>query len=482
VTPTGQPLSIAPASAETDAVARFPRLAIASGIVNAVLVAWILGMWHSSFQLPLAAILLLGFVYVACAALFAAAGAHYYWRHAKFRSRFTQQELMLTWAAAWVWAPAVLLFLRRDFLWAPLLAALAAAFPACSMRWLRTKAERAHTPNGTRQPTAQPSVQPIFAETLQSIPWDWRGVVIAVCVYLACVEFVFGDTLFACIFAAVGAFLFAGQRAAAWDGRAEVLSSPDQARARLLWSTLLAVLFTAWALAPGGQAGSGFLVPATVAAKSASPANKPDIVEPGGPGDYQSVILWPLKPDKQEIGAPVLAANTSDLTKPQTIRFNGAYWYFQAPANEPGPRAHQAHGNPLDVSIHTVNFKPLMMQAHQKLAAPIRLSTLREMDVTVLNRDNARGLLSIGVLLTDSAAPGRPALNPLNLGTQPLISSQPDHFQVKTVSVPETLHFAVPSQGRMKRFDGITILILPDESRMERGARVAIDHFDLVPR
>jgi hypothetical protein len=478
VTPSGQPFaSIAPASAEVKGIARFPRLAIASGIVNAFLAAWILVMWHNSFQLPFIALLFPALVYVACATLLAAAGARYYWRQAKFRSLFTWREMLFTWAAAWVWMPAVVLFLRRDFIWAPLFAALAAALPACSMRWLQVKAERARPRNGTEQPPAQLPIQPIFAATLQPTPWDWHGTVIAICIYAACTSFARGDTLLACAVAAVGAFLLAEQRAAAWDGRAEALSSPDRARTRLIWSSLLAVLVTALALAPGQQRGGGFVVQA-VAAKSANAGKKPGILEPGGPGDYQSVILWPLKHEEQ-IVAPIPVPDPSALTRQQSIRFTGAYWYFQAPAEEPGPHAHQAHGNPLDVSIHTVNSRPLLMQAHQKLAAPIRLSTVREMNITVLNRDNQPGLLSIGVLLTDSASPGRPALD---LGVQPLVSSQPDHFQVKSVSVPETLRFTVPSPSRSRRFDGITILILPDENRMEMGAKVAIDHFDLVPR
>lgn len=187
MTPSGQTLSIASPSAETNGIARFPRLAIACGIVNAVLAAWILIRWHNSFRLPWIALLLLALVYVACSAFFAAAGARYYWRNTKFHSRFTQQDLMFTWAAAWVWAPAVVLFLRRDFLLAPLLTALAAALPACSMRWLRIKAEHACS-----QPSAQPAIQSIFAATLQPIPWDWRGTAIAICIYATCAAFKYG--------------------------------------------------------------------------------------------------------------------------------------------------------------------------------------------------------------------------------------------------------------------------------------------------
>ena len=171
--------------------------------------------------------------------------------------------------------------------------------------------------------------------------------------------------------------------------------------------------------------------------------------------------------------------NAAPLTQRQTIRFSGEYWYFESPAEEPGPNAHTAHGNPMDVSIHTLNTRPLMMQAHQKLAKPIRLSTVRAIDVTMLNRDNDPGILSIGVILTDSTASTYKA--GLDLGLQPLTSTQPDHFTVKAAPVSEKLHFAIPAQSRQNHFDGITVMILPAANRMHSGARVAIDHFDLVP-
>ena len=431
-------------------------------------------MWHNSFKLPPAALLLIALAYVACSTLLAAAGARYYWSQAKFRSSFTQQELILTWAAAWVWMPAIVLFLRRDFIWAPLLAALAVTLPARSTQWLRTKAERSIPSDAT----GQPAQQPIFAATLHPIPWDWHGLIIAICVYASCASFFDGDTPLACIIAAAGAFLFAQRHAAAWDGRAEVLSSPRRAQTRLIWSTVLAILITALALMPGQQSSGGFDI-LSVAAKSAKATKKPDVTEPGGLGSYHSVILWPEKPEKQLIVPPDLL-NAAPLTQPQTIRFSGEYWYFESPAEEPGPNAHMAHGNPMDVSIRTLNTRPLMMQAHQKLAKSIKLSSVRAIDITMLNRDNDPGILSIGVTLTDSAASDY--RGGLDLGLQPLVSTQPDHFTLKTVPASEKLHFSVPVPSRQRRFDGITVMILPTASRMHSGAHIAIDHFDLVPR
>jgi hypothetical protein len=441
---------------------------MAGGVLNALVAAWLLAWWHDSFALPRFVILLIAAAYVAVSALAAAAGARYYWRRSKFRSRYTLEELVLTWGAAWVWAPAVVLLLRRDLFWAPTLAAVAAALPACTMRWLQVKAERGQADGKT----IERAPQPIFTETLQPIPWDWRGTAIAMCVYAALAAYFDVDSLIACAAAAVAAFLFAGQRAAALDERAERLTTRERARGQLAWSAMLAILATTLALLQGPHRG-GSAVDA-VAAK----VKKADVNEPSGLGNYNSVILWPQKPEKQILVPPDLLP-AAPLVNQQTIRFTGVYWYFEAPADEPGPHAHVAHGNPMDVSIRTLNPRPLMMQAHQKLGKPIRLSSMRAMDVTLLNRDNDRGTLSIGVILTDSTQGDKIGVN---LGLQPLPSSEPEHFTIKTAPVTETLRFQIPAQPRTRQFDGITVMIFPDASRMHSGARVAIDHFDLAPR
>lgn len=463
--------SIAPVLPEAHSEARFPRSAMVGGALNAIVVSWLLAWWHDNFPLPSIVLFFIALLYVALATLAAAAGARYYWKRAKFRSRFTLPQLIWTWAAAWVWAPAVVLLLRRDLYWAPLLAAVAAALPACVMHWLRVPSNRMRA---VEEPKTN---QAIFAATLQPVPFDWHGTAIAACVYLACAAFSDGDTLIACAIAAIGAFLFADQRAAAFDSTAEAMLTPQRMQKRLIWSAVLAVIATMLALAPGKH-GSAADISAAVRAVHAATTKQTRGNAAPGLGDYRSVILWPVRP-KDQLIVPSELLNSTPLTQQKTIQFTGAYWYFQAPETEPGPHAHLAHGDPLKVSIRTVNLRPITMQAHQNLAKPIRLSTVREIDVTTLNQDNERGMLSIGLLLTDSGLPQRQALN---LGIKPLPSSEPEHFQVKTTPVEETLRFAVPPQARSRRFDGITVLIVPDITRMNTGARVAIDSFNLIPR
>ena len=168
-----------------------------------------------------------------------------------------------------------------------------------------------------------------------------------------------------------------------------------------------------------------------------------------------------------------------DARKPLTIRFNGSYWYFHPRDNAAGTKAHIARGSPLTVDIRSANYVPLIMEAHQSLAAAIPLACCREIRVTIENGDNAPGILALGVLLTDSTSLGKPTLY---LGQQTVVSTEPGHFAVKSSPVPEELRFPIPSSARIQRFDEVTVIFFPDTVRPDRGAKIAIKQFDLSPR
>jgi hypothetical protein len=161
------------------------------------------------------------------------------------------------------------------------------------------------------------------------------------------------------------------------------------------------------------------------------------------------------------------------------IRFDGAYWYFQPPDTRPGRTAHQAHGTPLAVNIQSNNSFPLMMEAHQRLIGPVRLSHCSEIDVEIQNRDNLPGELSLAVLLADSGLPSAPSLY---LGEREIETSLPAFFSFKAAPVSETLRFAIPATGTIRRFDDITVILLSDEGHMMTGPKIAIDQFRLLPR
>ena len=196
---------------------------------------------------------------------------------------------------------------------------------------------------------------------------------------------------------------------------------------------------------------------------------------------FQGIVLFTVE-EKKEVLPPLPMERDllrSGMTRPLVIRFDGSYWYFQAPEHGPGAHPHLTHGDPVAVSIYSTGRVPLAMQAHQTLTQPVDLRPVGAMQVTVRNGDNRVGRIDMGILLADSTAPGKPTLY---LGTQPIVSTEPDHFAVKTNPVTETISYTIPERRAIRKFDEVTVLFFPDAMRMTLGARVGIQQFEFMPR
>jgi hypothetical protein len=196
---------------------------------------------------------------------------------------------------------------------------------------------------------------------------------------------------------------------------------------------------------------------------------------------FESVILWPA-PEKKKIVAPQpvsISPLATRAAKPLVIHFDGAYWYFQPPDKHPGLNAHLARGSPLAVDIGTNNFFPLTMEAVQRLNTAIRLAPLREIQVTVENRDNLPGPIALSVALTDTAMPGKPSLS---LGSEPVLSTESGVLALKPAPTEEVLRFFVPERATTSKFDEITVFFLPDVAHFNVGPKIAIQQFVMVPR
>jgi hypothetical protein len=248
-----------------------------------------------------------------------------------------------------------------------------------------------------------------------------------------------------------------------------------RATLRLLCLIVPAVLVTFWALLKGVAHRDGLWGLSAAAAGNtkqagaAASAKKQDDSSTHIGNGYESVILWPFPPKKQ-IVAPIqppelLAPGT---TQPLVIRFNGEYWYLQPPDIRPGPKTHHANGTPLEVHIASANSFPLLMQAHQYLRSPIRIARCRELRVDVENRETEPGSVAIAVWLKNSTTPGAPAVY---LGEQPI-----------TNAGSEEIIFAVPPGSKVRSFDEISVMMLPEAGHQRVGPRVAIRQFEFVPR
>jgi hypothetical protein len=455
------------------------RFLVMAGLVNALIVAVLLCRLPASHHPSLMGLLFRAAAYVLLGALAGTAGAWAYWRHAASsgaRIPLPFRLFALLCAAGWVWVPAIVLLAAQEAPVAAVVASLAAALLAVGLR--RAIPVLTETP-------ADSEDRELFAATLRTPRREAQGYVIAGCIYLAGFALNDREHLAASGLLALSAFLFVWQLTQAPPRPVHARFGNTRASLRLVRIAFPAILVTLWALFDGvsyrNRLGESNTASAHGNSASAS-SPKPTYFDAATALDgYESIVLWP-EPPKKEIIAPVQLTpepNDPHLTKPLVIRFNGAYWYFQPPSDKPGPHAHITHGSPLAVDIHSTTYIPLTMEAHQSLARPLRLGCCGAIEVEIENRDNRPGPLALALLLTDTASAGKPSLY---LGQQPILSSDPSRFVVKSAPVHETLRFAIPAHSSLKKFDELTLVVMSDPLRLDMGARIAIAQFELQPR
>jgi hypothetical protein len=469
------------AEPEPPRIVRFAALLAAAGLVNALIMALIVCRLPESHRPSMAALCARALLYVFAAALAGLGAARFYWNRSSTPPRCDPPlpfvRFALANAAAWVWTPAFVLLTGQDSPFVAAIAVIAAALLGAGMRGLTLSA--APAPD-----EAVPALQEreLFAESLAVAPREFHGYAIAVCIYLAAIAFYDHEAVEAAALLAFCAFLVA------WRLALSTRPGPDAGPAirrggwRLARVAASAVLVTLFALLFGVEQRNRAEAAAGAAAGDVPGARSPRATQDSTSvfSGYESLILWPA-PEEKKILAPQPAATTlaPGARKPLIIRFTGPYWYFQPPDKRPGMLAHQAHGTPLDVDVKANNFIPLSMEAHQSLGSPVRLACCKELQVAIENRDKWPGEIELGVLLTDSTAPGKPEFY---LGQQPIRSSQPGHGVTGAEPVREVLHFALPAHARIRKFDGITVLFIPDAQGLEIGPRIAVDEFELLPR
>jgi hypothetical protein len=70
----------------------------------------------------------------------------------------------------------------------------------------------------------------------------------------------------------------------------------------------------------------------------------------------------------------------------------------------------------------------------------------------------------------------------LYLGEQPIVSTQPRRFSIKTEPVFETLRFAVPANPKLSDFSQITLMVMPDIEHLYIAPKIAIQEISIFPR
>jgi hypothetical protein len=203
-----------------------------------------------------------------------------------------------------------------------------------------------------------------------------------------------------------------------------------------------------------------------------NPAGATELPDPAasglGSGGFPGVILRPArKPKSMTLVVPRLnaSAQAEKVTRPLTIPFTGEYWMYQPPFIQPPRTSVIREGTPLELSFHTSNGTMLSMEARQRLGVPIELSCCGRLDVDIAQRGQIAELL-LKVTLTDSQTKRN-----LELGMAPV-----------GLNASETLHYPIPPDSAIKKFDEIRIVYRRRGMGYSRSISVAVERFQLVPR
>jgi hypothetical protein len=457
---------------------------VGAGLVNATIAGFLLCRLPDAHSPTLTALFVRAVVYVAIGGLAGVGGAWFYWQSAASPFRADPPvpfaEFATVCAAGWVWVPAMVIFSAQVSAAASWVAMIGAYLLAVG---LRNSTAPVFAPVAAQG--EYPEDTELFATAIYRAPFEASGYVIAVCLFAAGAALAMRSNYTAVALLAAVGFLFAWKRTVPRMQDLQPGSEYRRAVRRVVRVALPAVVVTAWALLAGVAHRNRGGLDAALAAGNGADARRDSGTanwnEPSAQGGFESVILWPIPPKKQII--PPVPEPRNFLgpgrSRPMIIRFDGTYWYYQRPEKRPGRTAHQAHGNPMTVDIESSNSLPVVMEAHQRLIGPVRLSRCGDIDVEIENRDNVRGALSLGLLLADSTQPNKPTLY---LGSKEIQTSMPGFFFEKTAPVLETLRFAIPTTGAMRKFDQITVMLLPDVEHFMVGPKIAIEQFELQPR
>lgn len=198
---------------------------------------------------------------------------------------------------------------------------------------------------------------------------------------------------------------------------------------------------------------------------------------------HSGIVLWPKQKIRTKLVAPSPMSWRHKLTSnqhsnPLVIPFEGVYWFFREPDDQPPEKSWQAEGSPEMFDIQSTDWRPLSMEAHQNLGTSIGLDCCGRIQVAIHNADRYPTSISLELILVDTTAPGKPSQS---LGRVDIISSRRWTPDDRAQPTSETLNFLVPPNSVIHRFDEVTLVFRLGGFRARTAAKIGIDHFTLLP-
>jgi hypothetical protein len=390
------------------------------------------------------------------------------------------QLLLVQTSRAAIWLAPLALLIRANSAWT--LAAVA-AFAILLTPSLRSSGPRTLDPEDSVLLSLRPDILPLFPKLRPQI-----SVAAALCAQTGMLIFFAGYT-------AAGSILFGAAICAwAWWSIPDA-SSLNASQTHNVPAVLLAAIFTLAALLPYLHGARGFGLGSShkhavrvLLRGNASPrrytAETINNSEPTASEGNTGIVLWPEK----QVHTQLVAPTPIDLTNPPAlgpssnplvIPFDGVYWFFKSPDLHPPRTSREAHASPETVDIRSTDGRPLSIEAHDYLGSLINLDCCSRIQIAVRNADRYPDTVSLELILVDTSQPQHPSES---LGRMLVKSTRPWKIYERPQPVSEMLNFQIPPHASLRHFDEVRIIFRLDRTRAEAGARIAIDHFVLVPR
>jgi hypothetical protein len=454
-------------------------MAVITGLNVAIAVSYLACKPPQTLTLSLRTRLLTSVFYILLACLAGTAGT---WIMLSDDTRSQFRSLILCGARSWVFLPAIMMFLRESSIWAPLVAIVAAALMAAY--WSRLMGLATHRSAEATQPRYGVEKH-LFITQLRFERVSRYSIGATLCLYAAFFSAVNAELELWALFLGSAVFLLVSQITtpqARVEPEANRQNQGLRAYSPYSWiAGALCLAFIALSASSGTSDRIWQLRAFHVWRQNLlppRPVKQPS--EDHSSEGYRTIVLWPIQKKEKVIPPPPTSIDPGAhrAARPWIIPFDGPYWYFKTPGESPGPEARITHGDPLKVNVHSTNRAPLLMEAHQNLAVPIDLSCCREIQV-VFKNDVSLGASDVGLLLTDSHAKGKPSQN---LGIKYVPFNGIDQPSGNLSPVEETVSFPLPASGKIRRFDRMSVVLLPGTQHATAGRKVAVERFVMIPK
>jgi hypothetical protein len=380
-----------------------------------------------------------------------------------------------------VWLPLLVLFVRESSPWAALVLPIisASAFVSLKRWFLPGRPEpTAPAPEGTVFTLFHPQTPPPFLRVLAP------AFATSIALQGALAEILLGRPFFAgSLFAACTLFPIwvTPMRLQPFRAAEPTVSSVRSVAPRTLTVLiLLAIALIPYLRSPILANGIQDLLGATINAPP-KPASANSHIGAHAPGYTGIILTLPPKRQPKVLLSPPMPVNVTSLRRqPTIIPFDGEYWYFKQPYDRPDPASPVVRGDPTKKIISSTDARPLTMQAHQPLAAPVAMNCCTSIRLAIKNAETSPGPISVEILLRNVAS--KKPTTTLSLGTLVIPSSiRPRNPSAQQAD--DILNFPFPphTTAHSRQFNEITVAITPPPSRSRTGAHVAVQYFELAP-